>query len=227
MHKDNKFLFARRRNEHWKEMLRRDREENEERATAVLYVCSAAEKLPCILPLLRLYNGALWEGLLFCSALDGNASPLFLIRAKQLGLPFRVVNRRFIFCFPLSQMLKQHIWDSGSGLKTKAVRAHSLLTNVPLFCPRRECFCWLYEITVNEKKLSTIVTYIIVWEHMEYLRPIFTFKLSGISKKKKKVNIMRHYISDSTLPHQSEVNERHWSCKLFFNSVFRWAVYAD
>lgn len=124
MHKDNKFLFARRRNEHWKERLRRKREENEERATAVLYVCSAAEELRCILPLLRLYNGALWEGLLFCSALDGNTSPLFLIRAKQLGLPFRAVNRRFIFCFPVSQMLKQHIWDSGSGLKTKAVRTH-------------------------------------------------------------------------------------------------------
>lgn len=102
-----------------------------------LSVCSAAEEPRRILPLLRLYNGALWEGLLFCSALDGNASPPFLIRAKQLGLPFRVVNRRFIFCFPVSQMLKQHIWDSGSGLKTKASRAHSLLTNVPLFCPRR------------------------------------------------------------------------------------------
>lgn len=143
MHKDNKFLFARRRNEHWKERLRREREENEERATAVLYVCSAAEELRCILPLLRLYNGALWEGLLFRSALDGNTSPLFLIRAKQLGLPFTVVNRRFIFCFPVSQMLKQHIWDSGSGLKTKAVRTHTLLTNVSLFRPRHKGFCFM------------------------------------------------------------------------------------
>ncbi len=113
-----------------------------------LSVCSAAEEPRRILPLLRLYNGALWEGLLFRSALDGNASPPFLIRAKQLGLPFRVVNRRFIFCFPVSQMLKQHIWDSGSGLKTKASRAHSLLTmclySVLAAC--RKCFCWLYEI---------------------------------------------------------------------------------
>lgn len=45
MHKDNKFLFARRRNEHWKERLRREREENEERATAVLYksVCTSVQ----------------------------------------------------------------------------------------------------------------------------------------------------------------------------------------
>ncbi len=72
-----------------------------------LFVCSAAEEPRRILPLLRLYNGALWEELLFRSALDGNASPPFLIRAKQLGLPFRVVNRCFRFCFPVSQMLKQ------------------------------------------------------------------------------------------------------------------------
>lgn len=93
-----------------KRALKRERGENEEKATAVLYESvSPSVQLRCILPLLRLYNGALWEELLFRSALDGNASPPFLIRAKQLGLPFRVVNRRFRFCFPVSQMLKQHI----------------------------------------------------------------------------------------------------------------------